>query len=111
MDKQSSFNKTRERLEEIVVQIKAKDMPLEKSLDLYEEALRLGSACAEMIDRTDFSADELEEVGFELDIEVDAVEDSPDDTKTDGGSELEEEPPATADADEDTTDGIDQDEP
>jgi exodeoxyribonuclease VII small subunit len=47
-------------LEEIVTQIKAKDMPLEKSLDLYEEALQLGSACAEMIDRTDFSADELE---------------------------------------------------
>jgi exodeoxyribonuclease VII small subunit len=59
MDKQSSYARTRERLEEIVVQVKAKDVPLEKSLDLYEEALRLGSACAEMIDRTDFSAEEL----------------------------------------------------
>ena len=60
MDDQSSFSKTRERLEEIVTQIKAKDLPLEKSLDLYEEALRLGSECAEMIDRTDFSLEELE---------------------------------------------------
>lgn len=59
MDRQSSYSRTRERLEEIVTQIKAKDLPLEKSLDLYEEALRLGSACAEMIDRTDFSAEEL----------------------------------------------------
>ena len=60
MADQSSYSRTRERLEEIVTQIKAKDIPLEKSLDLYEEALRLGSTCAEMIDRTDFSADELE---------------------------------------------------
>ena len=60
MDNQSSFSKTRQRLEEIVIQIKARDLPLEKSLDLYEEALRLGSECAEMIDRTDFSLEELE---------------------------------------------------
>jgi exodeoxyribonuclease VII small subunit len=62
MDKQSSYARTRERLEEIVAQVKAKDMPLEKSLDLYEEALRLGNVCAEMIDRTDFSAEELQAV-------------------------------------------------
>jgi exodeoxyribonuclease VII small subunit len=62
MDK-SSYARTRERLEEIVTQVKAKDMPLEKSLDLYEEALRLGNVCAEMIDRTDFSAEELEGIG------------------------------------------------
>ena len=60
MDNQSSFSRTRKRLEEIVTQIKAKDVPLEKSLDLYEEALRLGGMCAELIDRTDFSSDELE---------------------------------------------------
>ena len=60
MDRQSQYARTRERLEEIVVQVRSKDVPLEKSLDLYEEALRLGSACADMIDRTDFSSDELE---------------------------------------------------
>jgi exodeoxyribonuclease VII small subunit len=62
MDKQSSYARTRERLEEIVAQVRAKDISLEKSLDLYEEALRLGSSCAEMIDRTDFSVEELEAV-------------------------------------------------
>jgi exodeoxyribonuclease VII small subunit len=62
MDRQSSYARTRERLEEIVTQVKAKDMSLERSLDLYEEALRLGNVCAEMIDRTDFSAEELEGV-------------------------------------------------
>lgn len=65
MDKQSSYGRSRERLEEIVTQIKAKDLPLEKSLDLYEEALRLGAECAEMIDRTDFSAEELGDAVFE----------------------------------------------
>ncbi|MCL1879955.1 MAG: exodeoxyribonuclease VII small subunit [Actinomycetia bacterium] len=59
MDNQSSFERVRDRMEEIVVQIRSKDLPLEKSLDLYEEALRLGSVAAEMIDRTDFSVDEL----------------------------------------------------
>ncbi|MDR3307673.1 MAG: exodeoxyribonuclease VII small subunit [Coriobacteriales bacterium] len=56
----SNYTRLRERLEEIVTQVRSKDLPLEKSLDLYEEALRLGSRCAEAIDRTDFSAEELE---------------------------------------------------
>ena len=60
MNDKSSYSRLRERLEEIVVQGRSKDVPLEKSLDLYEEALRLGSSCADMIDRTDFSADEME---------------------------------------------------
>ncbi|MDR1082852.1 MAG: exodeoxyribonuclease VII small subunit [Coriobacteriales bacterium] len=59
MDKESSYARTLERLEEIVAQVKAKDISLEKSLDLYEEALRLGNRCAEMIDHTDFSVEEL----------------------------------------------------
>jgi exodeoxyribonuclease VII small subunit len=70
MDRQDSYVRTRERLEEIVTQVKAKDMPLEKSLDLYEEALRLGSACAEIIDHTDFSVEELEGVGAIGDADV-----------------------------------------
>lgn len=75
MARQSSYSRTRERLEEIVTQIKAKDIPLEKSLDLYEEALRLGSSCAEQIDQTDFSAEELESArpSFDADGVGDAV--------------------------------------
>jgi exodeoxyribonuclease VII small subunit len=60
MDDRNSYGALRERLEEIVVQVRSKELPLEKSLDLYEEALRLGNRCAEVIDRTDFSAEELE---------------------------------------------------
>ena len=58
-DNSSSYGRIRERLEEIVVQIRSKDVPLEKSLDLYEEALRLGGIAAEMIDKTDFTEDEI----------------------------------------------------
>ncbi|MCL2339992.1 MAG: exodeoxyribonuclease VII small subunit [Actinomycetia bacterium] len=55
----SSYDRARERLEEIVQQIRSKDVSLEKSLDLYEEALRLGAQAADLIDRTDFTSQEL----------------------------------------------------
>jgi exodeoxyribonuclease VII small subunit len=58
-DGETGYRRIHERLEEIVVQIRSRDVPLEKSLDLYEEALRLGSMAAEMIDNTDFSDAEL----------------------------------------------------
>jgi exodeoxyribonuclease VII small subunit len=105
MDKQSSYARTRERLEEIVAQVRAKDMPLEKSLDLYEEALRLGSACAEMIDRTDFSADEMRaaEAGAEDAAEAEA-EDAAAEPGDDAGDEGDEGGPAEDD------DGSDDDE-
>jgi exodeoxyribonuclease VII small subunit len=59
----SSYGRVRERLEEIVVQIRSKDVPLEKSLDLYEEALRLGGMAADLIDNTDFSVGEMSALG------------------------------------------------
>jgi len=58
-DRANSFSRVRERLDEIVIQIRSRDVPLEKSLDLYEEALRLGSLAAELIDNADFSSEEL----------------------------------------------------
>lgn len=60
MNEQSSYARVRERLEDIVLQVRSKDVPLEKSLDLYEEAIRLGNTCADLIDKTDFSADEID---------------------------------------------------
>ena len=60
MTDQDSYTHVYERLEEIVAQVRSKDVPLEKSLELYEEALRLGGIAAEMIDRTDFSLEELQ---------------------------------------------------
>ncbi len=100
MARQSSYSHTRERLEEIVTQIKAKDIPLEKSLDLYEEALRLGSDCAELIDQTDFSAEELENAGTALSDDDAATEETP---AADGEADV------SGDANEDTGDDLYED--
>jgi exodeoxyribonuclease VII small subunit len=109
MDKQSSYTRTRERLEEIVAQVKAKDMPLEKSLDLYEEALRLGSVCAEMIDRTDFSIEELQAVELSDEEGVESVEGVGDDEGIEGESEDAEDAGIEfADADEAVADAADE---
>ncbi|MDR0501418.1 MAG: exodeoxyribonuclease VII small subunit [Coriobacteriales bacterium] len=64
MDDQNSYSRLKDRLEEIVTSVRQKDLSLEKSLELYEEALRLGGRCVELIDRTDFTAEELEAVGW-----------------------------------------------
>jgi exodeoxyribonuclease VII small subunit len=50
------FAQTRVRLEEIVAQVRKKDVSLEKSLDLLEEGVRLANQCTELIDRADWEA-------------------------------------------------------
>lgn len=63
MDKTTNtYTQQRERLEEIVLQIRAKEVPLEKSLDLFDEALAIGTRCVERLEQTDFTAEELESV-------------------------------------------------
>lgn len=51
-----SFAQTQARLEEIVSQVRKKDVSLEKSLDLLEEGVRLANQCTELIDRADWEA-------------------------------------------------------
>jgi len=55
-DDRSTFENTRARLEDIVVQARRKDVSLEQSLDLLEEAVRLVNQCNELIDQTSFRA-------------------------------------------------------
>jgi len=69
MGDQSSYSRLREELEDIVIQVRSKDMPLEKCLDLFDEALRIGGQCVESVDRTDFS---LAELGIEASPDEDA---------------------------------------
>ena len=45
----NTFGEVRARLDEIVSEVRKKDLSLEKSLDLYEEAIKLGNRCAELI--------------------------------------------------------------
>jgi exodeoxyribonuclease VII small subunit len=51
-DESYSFEATRTRLEEILVQVRKKDTSLEQSLELFEEGVRLANLCNELIDQT-----------------------------------------------------------
>jgi len=55
-DDRSTFETSRARLEDIVGQVRRKDVSLEQSLDLLEEAVRLVNQCNELIDQTSFKA-------------------------------------------------------
>ena len=55
-DEQYTFTQARGRLEDIVVQVRKKDVSLEHSLDLLEEGVRLASVCTELIDHTEWRA-------------------------------------------------------
>ncbi len=66
----NSYTQHKERLEEIVLQIRSKDVPLEKSLDLYDEALAIGTRCVEQLEQTDFTAEELESVAEHPEVEI-----------------------------------------
>jgi exodeoxyribonuclease VII small subunit len=59
-DERSTFEMTRARLEDIVTQARRKDVSLEQSLDLLEEAVRLVNQCNELIDQTSFRAPEAD---------------------------------------------------
>jgi exodeoxyribonuclease VII small subunit len=59
-DERSTFETTRARLEDIVGQVRRKDVSLEQSLDMLEEAVRLVNQCNELIDQTSFKAPVVE---------------------------------------------------
>ena len=54
----TTFGQITERLEEIVVQVKRKDVPLESSLDLFDEAIALGSKAVDFVDTAEVLPDE-----------------------------------------------------
>lgn len=53
----SSFDEVVERLDEIVEVVRSKDTTLERSLDLFDEAIALGLSAVELVDAQPFSAD------------------------------------------------------
>ena len=53
-----TFDDITGRLDEIVQQVRDKDVSLEHSLDLFDEAIALGSKAVDMVDATDFSPEE-----------------------------------------------------
>jgi hypothetical protein len=53
-----TFGEISERLDGIVSQVRDKDISLERSLDLFDEAIALGSKAVGLVDATDFSPEE-----------------------------------------------------
>ena len=54
------FDQISARLDEIVGAVRDKDTSLERSLDLFDEAIALGSKAVELVDTTDFTPAERE---------------------------------------------------
>ena len=53
-----TFGDITDRLDDIVAQVRDKDVSLERSLDLFDEAIALGSKAVDLVDATDFSPEE-----------------------------------------------------
>ena len=53
-----TFPQITERLDAIVSAVRDKEVSLERSLDLFDEAIALGSKAVDMVDATDFSPEE-----------------------------------------------------
>ena len=53
-----TFDDIAGRLDEIVADVRGKDTSLERSLDLFDEAIALGSKAVEMVDATNFTEEE-----------------------------------------------------
>ncbi|MDP1808530.1 MAG: exodeoxyribonuclease VII small subunit [Actinomycetota bacterium] len=60
MSQDISFEEALSKLEAIVAQVKQPDIPLDKSLDLLEEGVRLANVCTEKTDHT-YWREEIEE--------------------------------------------------
>ncbi|MCI1665552.1 MAG: exodeoxyribonuclease VII small subunit [Atopobiaceae bacterium] len=53
-----SFDDVTSRLDEIVEAVRGKDTSLERSLDLFDEAISLGSCAVDLVDKVDFTPEE-----------------------------------------------------
>ena len=74
-----TFGQITDRLDDIVAQVRDKDVSLERSLDLFDEAIALGSKAVSLVDTTDFSPEEEARLAeSQSDVSADAAtEDSP----------------------------------
>ena len=60
-EKVESFEELFRRLEETVTKLEQGGQPLEKSLSLYEEGMRLAQRCQEMLDAAELKVRQLKE--------------------------------------------------
>lgn len=53
MTKQQTFEKSIDQLEQIIRELEAGDLPLEKAIQRFEEGIRLSKECAQKLDETE----------------------------------------------------------
>lgn len=63
---EGNFDEITERLDEIIAQVRSKDTSLERSLDLFDEAIELGSRAVDMVDSFELSPRETDMLDAEL---------------------------------------------
>ncbi len=73
-----NFDEITERLDEIVATVRSKNTSLEKSLDLFDEAIELGSKAVDMVDKFELSPREAEQLESEYESVASAEHEAPD---------------------------------
>lgn len=61
------FDEISGRLDEIIATVRSKDTSLERSLDLFDEAIALGSKAVEMVDKFELTPREADQLEQEYD--------------------------------------------
>lgn len=74
-----TFEDITTRLDEIIATVRSKDTSLERSLDLFDEAIKLGSKAVELVDSFDMSPTEA--------AMLEEAQDSPMDADSDAAAE------------------------
>ena len=71
-----TYGAAKEQLDEIVAQVRKKDVSLERSLDLLEEGVALANRCTELIDQAAWedADDDIEQDTGEAEIQEEAAE-------------------------------------
>lgn len=68
----TTFDDITSRLEEIVSEVRRKDIPLESSLDLFDEAIALGSKAVDFVDTAPVTPEEEKQEAAEKDADESA---------------------------------------
>lgn len=74
----NSFDDITARLDEIIATVRSKDTSLERSLDLFDEAIKLGSRAVDMVDTFDLSEREADQLAAAMDEDAAAEPDASD---------------------------------
>lgn len=62
-----NFDEISDRLDQIIATVRSKDTSLERSLDLFDEAIELGSRAVDMVDKFELTPREADKLVQEYD--------------------------------------------